>query len=219
MPLGVISACGGPAQWRWVACEKKKRRALLDVTEPAPSRELCKRRISYDTQPPNKWCGGEASSRDSAAQNESEPSDEAVGTAFAAAVASVAHLSLWRTATEKGAPNKAGQIYLTLRLRIAFEHELGSLDALIFLVSSAREVSSMRAESPSIFDWLTSQLGPLQPLDAAAVTDMLGRCDDRRRLTQQSTAVAAGFRKLRLASNACAPGASRGSPARESALG
>ena len=43
MPLGMIAACGGLAYGRWVASEKKNSRVLLDVTEPAPSRELCKR--------------------------------------------------------------------------------------------------------------------------------------------------------------------------------
>jgi hypothetical protein len=200
MPEGVISAIGGHAHGRWVAHEKKKRRVLLDVTEPAPSRELFKRCLSCDTPPQNKRRGGRhrrvarrlRTSRNRAtrrlgrrmprAPRKEEPA--ASEEAFAAAVASVAHLSLWRNATEKAAPNKAEQIYLALRLRIAFERELGSRAALIFLASSAREVSSMRAENPSIFDRLTSQLGPLQPLDAAAVTDVLGRRDDRRRLTQ-----------------------------------
>ena len=57
IPRGTISACGGHTHWRWVPHEKKKRRALLDVTEPAPPRELCKRHLSCVTQPQNKRRG------------------------------------------------------------------------------------------------------------------------------------------------------------------
>ena len=95
--------------------------------------------------------------------------------AFAAAVASATHLSLRQNVTEKAAPNMAEQAYLALRLHTAFDREPGSRVALKILVSSARGVSAIRAENPSIFNWLTSQLGPLPPLDVAAVAGVLGR--------------------------------------------
>ena len=50
---------------------------MLDVTERAPSRVLCKRRLSCGTLPQSKR-RGKASSRGLAAQNELEPGDEAV---------------------------------------------------------------------------------------------------------------------------------------------
>ena len=110
MPRGMISACGGPPHGRWVAREKKKRQTLLDVTEPAPSHELCKRRLSCVTQPQNKRRGGRhrrvarrlrtslsratrrLGRRMTRAPRKEEPA--ASEEAFAAAVASVTHLWL-----------------------------------------------------------------------------------------------------------------------------
>ena len=163
--LGVRRSCsldvGSP--------EKKKRRTLLVVSGPA-SPELYKRRISCNALPESKR-RGDASSHGSAAESESEPSEEAVGVAndaqprtpserepaasekaFAAVVASAAHLLLRRNALERAAPNMAEQTYLALRLHLAFDREPGSRAALMILVSSARGVSATRAESSSIFD-------------------------------------------------------------------
>ena len=69
----------------------------------------------------------------------------------------------------------AERIYLALRLHIAFDRESGSRAALMILVSSARGVLATREDSQNTFDWLKSQLGPLPPLDAEAVADVLGR--------------------------------------------